>query len=105
MKKTKQLSPLLEFHEKSLIEGEMEYSGLCCQIPNLGPDYIDTLSLIDPRKGENWNSYPVYWGFDGETDVNAKIDYWSKRNYDVMRKYTPLRQTIVLLIAAIHGEL
>jgi hypothetical protein len=81
----------LDFHNS--IGRYMPKDGLCKCLPN-----SKRLKLFDPGKnsdGCNW-----YWGYDG--------NYWGApdaRRDLVMYEYTPLRENIVLLMAAMNNEL
>ncbi len=73
------------------------YNGLCYSLNTRG--YNDFLDLVTPSKKESDELY-------GEGFCNA---YWGaglkREDENLMSAYTPLRQTIVLLICAMAGEL
>lgn len=80
--------------------GRIPYKGLCLTLRLT--KYYKTLMEIEPTykerellKKENKDS--VYWGYG---EINSDIDLST-----LSRELTPLRETIILLILAIHGEL
>jgi hypothetical protein len=90
----------IEFYEACMKTGKTPNSGLCnCTGPGWGGLNEELLKLFEPNKQEKRQleysgmSY-VYWA------SGVKIDhpdaYWT---------FTSLRQTIVLLMAAMSGEL
>ena len=81
----------LKFHEKCMKTGKIPNYGLCNCFPN-----NRKLELLSPDSDERYDllysGFPmVYWGRD---NYNQSIDDYSK-----------LRQTIVLFMAAMNGEL
>jgi hypothetical protein len=77
----------LQFYMDCMKKGEMPKAGLCASSWN---DYIceESLMLFKP-------------------DYAGMFSYWAseKSGYDDCYKFTKLRQTIVLLMAAINNEL
>lgn len=95
-KKAKKVKKHLRFYEFCMEIGELPAYGLCVCAKR---GYIDNLI---------WEEYMIplgnaslidftYWGYDGK--------FFNRGNYTYATKFTPLRQTIVLLMAAIKGEL
>lgn len=83
----------LEFYKKCLLDGYLPYSGLCACFG--GNDAY--FQLVMPKY---FDSKYEYWG----------NDYREKYSYDITsfvweREFNPLRQNIVLLMAAMNGEL
>ncbi len=89
---------LIEKHKRWMDKGELDKNGLCNSLNGTKYQYyLDLLSPIfinEPMGGDE-----IYWGYEGP---GVKI---SCELYDLQHKYTPLRQTIVLLICAMHNEL
>jgi hypothetical protein len=91
-------TPFLDFYNENIKSGYMPYSGLCSHFE------LDCLRLIEMFEkrcdifDESW-----FWGFDGEVRTYDKMT--EAMAYDYERKFTPLRQTIVLFCAAINEEL
>jgi hypothetical protein len=73
-------------HPKSMGAG-----GLCNAVP---PKYLKTLELLEPDDDD----YTTFWG-------NENYAYGADVASDIEYQFTPRRQTIVLLICAIHGEI
>lgn len=63
--------------------------GLCNSLPD--DKYTSQLLSLFRPYGISY----IYWGY-GEENANT---------YDVINKFTPLRQTIILFMAAINNEL
>lgn len=89
---------LIDLHKEWCETGNLPNEGLCCSVPALR-------SLIDDFAPEefvrhSWNRTPEelrksYWGYGGSSNDRNKILF----------EYTPLRQTIVLFIAAMKNEI
>lgn len=77
-------TPFLDFHNHSIKFGRMPTNGLCSHFK-----YNDIFKLVDPEYGEGIS----YWGADDEFQ---EFNRWYE--------YTSLRQTVVLLCAAINEE-
>lgn len=95
----------LELHEKLLGEGlaspeETCGGGLCNVLFNGGLLEDNGLFKSMFIEGINMSTDGVYWGYDG-TPEKGNLGAGNRRFYE----YTPLRQNIVLLMAAINGEL
>ena len=93
----KKKNKLIDLHFKWMETGLIEYdTGLCNSVPD---EYYDTLNLFRPNKRE------IYHLEIGE----YSIGYWASglKHYDIgrYRKYTELRQIIVLFICAMHDEI
>ena len=76
----------LKFYKECLRYGFMPNPGLCYTFR-----YDPLFQLIDPERGEMIS----YWGHDGDDDSEHIIRF----------EFTPLRQNIVLLMAAMNNEL
>lgn len=93
------MKTFLEIHEKLLKEG-MKH-GLCFQ--ELNGHNLDTnpiFSLFDPTNQEirNHNVWEGHWG-DSKDEIN-------ENNSDLLgTQYNEFRQNVILLCAAINGEL
>lgn len=86
----------LKFHFECMETGRMKITGLCKAFRN-----DEFFKLIDPDNGDN-NSY---WGFDGERNPD-EMEIATEVECDNRRyKYTELRQTVVLFMAAMNNEL
>lgn len=81
----------LKFYEDCMTTGELPDYGLCNSIES----YDGELMLFEPPSGL-FSPYD-YWGF-GENPEHLS-------SYVVATKFTTLRQTIVLLLAAMNDEL
>jgi hypothetical protein len=99
MKKKKYL-PL---YYKWIKEGKLPGYGLCFSFGDLDGQYVrqhDPISIFEPLNDEEYSPLKEYklwqcfWAADGETNGRH-----------LMGKFTPLRQNIVLLMAAMNGEL
>ena len=87
MKKNKKYLPLYRKWLKSGLQTE----GLC------GFFYGDPLfELINPEHG-----YDFFWGYDGMVDNHTHVH----DEQDLFYGFTPIRQNVVLLMAAMNGEL
>lgn len=87
----------LEFHYECLKTGNLPTNGLCrC----LGESNIEIMvPTNDDLNRLKEEKLPIgYWGCDN-------IDWTDNYDYDYLTNYTPLRQNIVLFIAAMNGEL
>lgn len=81
----------LPLYKKWMKTGELPVSGLCSAF------HGDRLfNLIDPENGQ----MDTYWGYDGLQTQHTWIN-----DQDLACKFTPFRQTIVLLMAAMNNEL
>ena len=70
--------------------GSIGDGGLCNAVPK---EYLETLHFLAPPNSQSWH----YWGYG--------IPYFHTPDTRVMYSFTPLRQTVVLLICAMHNEL
>lgn len=91
----------LSFYYESLLNGTMQSGGLC---HNLSAG----ISLFRPGKLSKHKD--SYWGFDGEPnsfgDFPAYFNGYNGLNSsDVRFSFSPLRQNIVLFLAAMNNEL
>jgi hypothetical protein len=83
-----------QFYKDCMITGKLPKIGLCNCFP-----YDSLFELFSEGPGER---RPVFWGYGGVgLHTNSIISDIVKRAH----KFTPLRQTIVLLMAAMNGEL
>ena len=88
---------LKQEYENWMETGELPENGLCKCLS--GTKYKSTLDLFKPSRKEKFELVAIefsygYWG--------SGLAYSDNDKY---AKFTPLRQTIVLLILAIHDEL
>lgn len=85
---------LIELHKEWMEEWYLGCSGLCSAVPK---QYDDSFNLLSPTKEE--------------VSIHVKEGYGSawwgetKEEAEYFGLYTPLRQTIVLLICAMNNEL
>lgn len=81
-------TPVLDFYYEYLETGHLPTPGLCfTAIAN-----YDELEDFEPKKEDE--DEPLFW------------DYWGlDEGYVSFHDFTPLRQNIVLFIAAMRGEL
>lgn len=82
-------TPFLNFYNRCVEFGAMPVNGLCAQFHG---NAIFT-GFIDPEFGNN----ETYWGFEFERTDDNEMQMWYE--------FTPLRQNVVLLCAAINNEL
>lgn len=88
---------LIKLHEEWSEKGKLPNIGLCSSTPS---KYRNTLGLLKPtmddfKQLDKNGLCTNFWG----SGLNA-YDFWDK-----FVAYTPLRQTIVLLICAMHDEI
>lgn len=96
--------PFLKFYEKSMKTGQMYdnygIGGMCGAF--LGVEKRNDRSILDllsPGLDEG------YWGYDGRRLYEEDCKKLGITRDDLLYKFTPLRQTIILFCAAINGEL
>lgn len=96
----KKQTPFLDFYKECLATGKIPNSGLCyCRLPsevldNFEPTNEEKYQLVDEGTPEG------YWG------CGFTWDYLKIHGEDIMDYgFTPMRETIVLLCAAINEEL
>lgn len=90
---------LFDLHKKWSKSNNIDGHGLCGCVPNY---YKKSLALFNPNHDEEGYTPEkgmslLYWAFGEACDVNDNFPKWFK--------YSPLRQTIVLFICAIHNEI
>ncbi len=90
------MKKLIEHYKEWLEEGQLPKHGLCKSVPN---EYKDSLCLFMPTDAEiNELSYHgmsgLYWG--------SGLGLFDMNKYNAV---TPLRETIILLICAMHDEI
>lgn len=91
---------LINNYKKWMETGEIPEWGLCFSLKDT--DYYQSLKLFKPttedfkelRKNKHTTSF---WGSEMEASI---FNYWQ-----IYYGFTPLRQTIVLFICAMHDEL
>lgn len=88
---------LIEMHKSWMDKGELDVNGLCNSLK--GTVYEEILELFEPECNPLNTQTDVYWGYSGINVLFAPNEHFVKY------QYTPLRQTIVLLICAMHNEL
>lgn len=84
---------LIDLHKKWCGRMGLVNGGLCASIPK---EYKNQFSLIRPTHKEKHQSL---------IEDGHGIIFWGKKIDQGVRAYTPLRQTIVLLICAMNNEL
>lgn len=90
------MKKLIELHKQWGKKGGLPATGLCGSIPS---KYENTFELLNPTKDD----------YGKLANKRFSLNWWgSGLNRDDKKKYytyTPLRQTIVLLICAMHDEI
>lgn len=88
----------LDFYMKCMEDGKMPNGGLCGSI---GEGVIRRFKPLEKRPGygDNW-----YWGFTGESYTWSFFLSHSEKN-EIVYSFSPLRQNIVLFLAAMNNEL
>ena len=84
----------LDFYQKYAKKGVLPTNGLCASFRD-----DELFRLIDPDEGERIS----YWGYDGI--IRDGLETVSPPYHDEHYGFTSLRQTVVLLMAAMNGEL
>lgn len=79
----------LDFYYECMKTGQMPCDGLCQAFSQ-----TDEFKLIDPDRGEQI----TYWGCD-------EPERGHEHRSNTAHVFGPLRQTVVLLMAAMNGEL
>ena len=96
MKKNKKL---IDLYKEWMETGRLDTDGICNSIA--GTKYYKYLDLVEPTDDDldkfSRNYSRIYWAYGRSREVGNTEDKYFK--------FTPLRQTIVLLICAIHSEL
>ena len=99
-----------QLYNKFTRTGELNKSGLCVVLQDT--KYEKTLELFEPTKKDivklrRDNYYVGYWGSDLKriNSDNTTFDLFEKHIRVRHRSFTPLRQTVLLFIAAMHKEL
>jgi hypothetical protein len=90
------MKKLIEHYKVWAKKGELPDNGLCGSVPD---EYIESLLLFKPTKDE----------FIQLTRLGMSWGYWasglSPNDSDRHFGLTPLRETIILLICAMHDEI
>lgn len=98
----KKKTPYLNFYYKCIEKGEIPYrvaektSGGLCSI--FGKRRV--FKLITPHEGTTANNDSWYWGYSVDGDTSWQYHLGHKDT-----SFTELRQTLVLLMAALNNEL
>lgn len=90
---------LIELYKEWMEKGVMKDDGICSALPR---KYRRTLEDIEPTDSDlitlrSHGMPTAFWGYGKKRTMYS--------GQDVYNGFTPLRQTIVLLICAIHDEL
>jgi len=90
------MKKLIDHYKEWDKEGQLPDDGLCYSIPD---EYKKSLRLFKPtekelRKLTEWGLSPFYWA--------SGLGWFDLNRY---RSLTPLRETIILLICAMHDEI
>lgn len=95
MKKNKKPGKYLAFYMECSRRRKMKYTGLCHAFKDhMEMDYpeFELIKPTDEERARLWPEFnPTWWGSGTE---------WQE-----LHKFTPLRQTLVLLMAALNNEL
>ena len=90
------MKKLIERYKEWANEGQLPRYGLCGSVPN---EYKGSLRLFEPTDDE----------LDGLANLGISGFYWASGlgMFDPNKKQalTPLRETIILLICAMHDEI
>lgn len=93
----------LECYNKWMKTGRMPKDGLCNSLPDQLIE-SEAWKMCKRTKYDTIVECEVYWAY--EFDTNDPQYNYDKYNYDDRYyAFTPLRQTLILLAAAINGEL
>jgi len=75
----------------------MPTRGMCEAFMSEGRELIQLFSVYNTVYDHDW-----FWGYDGEC---RNLSFYEKENIEYTRKFTPIRQAIILLCAAMNNEL
>ena len=94
---------LIDLHLEWMLKKQIPDGGLCVTL--FGGEYYETLKSFFPNTQElaelKYNGMEeVYWGSETK-DAKVGTEEYFKARYE----YTTIRQTIVIFICAIHGEI
>lgn len=89
----------LPLYKKWIINGKLPHSGLC----NCFEGLDNVLRLFEKYDSHSCSGYAWYWGYDGVFYDFGDIS--KRKQMAIKREFTTLRQNIVLLMAAMAGEL
>lgn len=89
---------LINLHKQWMETGKLPMDGLCCSLPEKYEECLESFDRTDEDREEarKYNLDPTFWA----SGLPRRSDY-----RELAYAYTPLRQTIVLLICAMEGEL
>jgi hypothetical protein len=92
------MKKLIEHYQEWAEEGRLPSPGLCSSIDE---NYEKTLGLFEPTKKDikelKKSGYTFnFWGYNGSFYDRSFLKYYG---------LTPLRETIILLICAMHDEI
>jgi hypothetical protein len=85
----------LPLYKEWIKTGKMPWRGLCGSLPD-----NEEMSTIFEDNGMGG-----YWGYNGKNVFSSDIWHDDKIFDDTVYTFTPLRQNIVLLLAAMNNEL
>lgn len=93
-------TPFLDFYNRCIENGKLPEDGICSSFENDTHlfELLYMFSGYTSEWGTNW-----YWGYNG--DVYKWVGADPKKQDKIMYTFTPMRQNIILLCAAINGEL
>jgi len=98
MAKTIKKRSYLNLYKKWCKTGELPYAGLCCNLYPRQYEKFRNLYITNRMSG--------YWGYDGRNLLPLFDIKISKEKADEIRyKFTPLRQNLILFLAAMNNEL
>ena len=84
----------LEFYHKCMKTGRLPKTGLCYCF-----DHNEDIKLFYPPSDNG------FWGYDGRNIPGLYFKEFGVSPYDLRFAFTPLRQNIVLFLAAMNNEL
>jgi len=90
---------LIDLHKEWMEKGQTSENGICNEVLKFQGKYYNEMQLLRP----------TYNDFNKISDENNCVVFWgaglSSDNQEICKAYTPLRQTIVLLICAMNNEI
>lgn len=90
----------LPLYEKWIIDGRLPHNGLCnCLREHFWQDLPHELEMCLPD-----DPHRTYWGYELCAD-NPELGLPEGLVYSIHYEFTPLRQNILLLMAALNDEL
>jgi len=92
----KKKQTILEFYKQCVEKGVIPKDGLCGCFEH----DMQKLCMLDLYFGRGFMCGCGYWGYDGQIGVHVHPNVGKA----ITRSFTPMRQNVVLLMAALNGE-